>query len=151
MAYAFYMQYQLHLEPCPLCIFQRVAIISLGALFLLAALHDPHRIGSRIYAALLALAAIAGGAVAGRHIWIQNLPEDQVPACGAPLERLLEVLPFRKVIETVLRGDGECHKIDWTFLGLSMPVWVLICCAALGVWGLWANLRAPRSMSLPSS
>ena len=145
MAYALYTQYQSHIEPCPLCIVQRVAIIVLGALFLLAALHNPRPIGTSIYAALLALAAIAGGAVAGRHIWIQNLPEDQVPACGAPLDRLLEVLPFRKVVEIVLRGDGECHKIDWTFLGQSMPVWVLISCVILGAWGLWANLRASRS------
>jgi disulfide bond formation protein DsbB len=144
LAYALYAQHGLHLEPCPLCIFQRIAVIALGLVFLLAALHDPARTGSRIYAALAFLAAATGGAVASRHLWIQSLPADKVPACGAPLDQLLQVLPLRSVIETVLRGDGECAKINWTFLGLSMPAWVLIACAALAFWALFFNLRGPR-------
>ncbi len=142
MTYALYAEHALNLVPCPLCIFQRLAVIAVGLIFLIAALHDPGRTGSRIYAALLTLAAAAGVAVAWRHLWIQSLPADKVPACGAPLEQLLQVLPLRNVIETVLRGDGECAKIDWTFLGLAMPAWVLIVCTALAVWGLFFNLRA---------
>lgn len=144
IGYALYAQYGLHLEPCPLCIFQRVAVICLGLLFLIAALHAPGRIGSRIYAALIGIAALAGIGVAARHLWIQSLPPDRVPACGAPFEQLWQVLPLRNVIETVLRGDGECAKINWSFLGLAMPAWVLIACAIVGIWGVVANLRASR-------
>jgi disulfide bond formation protein DsbB len=144
MSYALYAQHGLHLEPCPLCIFQRIAVIALGLVFLLAALHDPARAGSRIYAALALLVAAAGGAVASRHLWIQSLPADKVPACGAPLDQLLQVLPLRSVIETVLRGDGECAKINWTLVGLSMPAWVLIAFAALAFWAVFFNLRRRR-------
>jgi disulfide bond formation protein DsbB len=143
VAYALYAQYGLHLEPCPLCIFQRIAVISMGVLFLLAALHDPRRIGAAVYGALVALAAAGGIGVAARHLWIQSLPPDRVPACGAPLKQLLQVLPLRDVVERVLRGDGECAKVDWTFLGLAMPAWALIACATLGIWALWTNLRWP--------
>lgn len=146
IGYALYAQYGLHLEPCPLCIFQRVAVISLGLIFLIAALHAPGRTGSRIYAALIGIASLGGIGVAARHLWIQSLPPDRVPACGAPFEQLWQLLPLRNVIETVLRGDGECAKINWTFLGLAMPTWVLIACAVVGIWGIAANLRgAPQS------
>ena len=144
IGYALYAQYGLHLEPCPLCIFQRVAVIVLGVVFLVAALHGPGRTGSRIYAALTGIATLAGIGVAARHLWIQSLPPDRVPACGAPFDQLWQVLPLRNVIETVLRGDGECARINWTFLGLSMPAWVLIAFAVVGIWGIAANLRAPR-------
>jgi disulfide bond formation protein DsbB len=144
IGYALYAQYGLHLEPCPLCIFQRVAVIALGIVFLVASLHGPGRTGSRIYAVLIGLAALAGIGVAARHLWIQSLPPDRVPACGAPLDQLWQVLPLRNVIETVLRGDGECARINWTFLGLSMPAWVLIACVVVGIWGIAANLRSTR-------
>jgi disulfide bond formation protein DsbB len=144
IAYALYVQYVLHIEPCPLCIFQRIAVIAIGLVFLAAALHDPGKLGARVYGVLMGLAALAGGGVAARHIYIQHLPADQVPACGAPLEQLLEVLPMRQVIEKVLRGDGECAKVDWTFIGLSMPEWVLIVLLVLGTAGLWFNLRGVR-------
>ena len=141
IAYALYVQYGLHIEPCPLCIFQRIAVMMTGLLFLVAAVHDPRRTGAAVYAVLIAAATLAGIAVAARHLWIQSLPPDQVPACGAPLEQLLQVLPLRQVVERVLRGDGECAKVDWTFLGLAMPAWVLVACAVLAAWGLWSNLR----------
>jgi disulfide bond formation protein DsbB len=145
MAYALYVQYGLHLEPCPLCIFQRLAVIGLGVLFLLAGLHNPGQIGARIYGALIGLVALAGMAVAGRHIYIQHLPADLVPACGAPLDQLLKFLPLRQVVERVLRGDGECAKVDWTFLGLSMPECVLIVLLVVGFAGVWLNYRRQRA------
>jgi disulfide bond formation protein DsbB len=140
-AYALYVQYVLRLEPCPLCIFQRMAVIAVGIMFLAAALQDPARIGARIYGGLIGLAALGGIGVAARHVYIQHLPADQVPACGAPLDQLLAILPLRQVIEKVLRGDGECAKIDWTLAGLSMPEWVVIVLVVLGAGGLWINLR----------
>ncbi|MBM4196129.1 MAG: disulfide bond formation protein B [Gammaproteobacteria bacterium] len=141
MGYALYAQHILGFEPCPLCIFQRVAVVALGAVFLLAALHNPGAFGSRIYACLVALAAAAGAGVAGRHLWLQSLPPERVPACGPGLDYMLETFPFAEVVDTVLAGSGECAKVDWSLLGLAMPAWVLIAVATLGIAGIWVNLR----------
>jgi disulfide bond formation protein DsbB len=141
LAYAYYAQTMLHLEPCPLCIFQRVGVFAAGVVFLLAAAHDPAGWGRRVYAVLLALAALATMGVAARQLYIQSLPPGSVPACGASLEFMLKVFPLTDVLEKVLTGSGECARIDWRFLGLAMPAWVLIAATGLGAWGLWANLR----------
>jgi len=141
LAYALFAQFILHLEPCPLCIFQRVGMLALALTFVLAAAHDPIGWGRRVYAGLLALAALATVGVAARQLYIQSLPPDSVPACGASLEFMLKVFPLTEVLSKVLSGSGECAKIDWRFLGLAMPAWVLICVLSLGAWGLWANLR----------
>lgn len=144
LGYALYAQFVLHLEPCPLCIFQRVGIAALGALFLVAGLHAPRGWGARVYGALIALAALATMGIAARHIYIQHLPEGAVPACGAGLDYLLRVFPVVDVIRKVLTGSGECAKITWTFLTLSMPTWVLLFSAALGLWGVAVSGRAAR-------
>jgi disulfide bond formation protein DsbB len=141
LAYAYYAQYVMHLEPCPLCIFQRIGVFMLGVMFLIAALHDPVAFGRRAYAALVALAALATIGVAARHLYIQSLPPDAVPACGASLDFMLKIFSLSEVLVKVLKGDGECAKVTWEFLGLAMPAWVLITAAALGAWGLWINLR----------
>jgi disulfide bond formation protein DsbB len=140
MGYALYAQHVLGLEPCPLCIFQRVAVMTVGALFLVAALHNPRPTGARVYAILIGLAALAGVLIAARHIWIQAQPPGSVAACGADLNYLLDIMPVTAVITKVLTGSGECGKVDWLFLGLSMPWWVAISLAALGLWGLAVNL-----------
>jgi disulfide bond formation protein DsbB len=141
LAYAYYAQYVMRLEPCPLCIFQRVGIFCVGVLFAAAAAHDPAGWGRRVYAGLLSMAALATVGVAGRHLYIQSLPPDAVPACGATLDFMLKIFPLTDVVTKVLTGSGECAKIEWRFLGLAMPAWVLIAAAALGLYGLWANLR----------
>jgi disulfide bond formation protein DsbB len=141
LAYAYYAQFVMHLEPCPLCIFQRLGLFAVGVVFALAALHDPAGWGRRVYAAVLGLAALATVGVAARHLYIQSLPPGSVPACGASLDFMLKVFPLTDVLVKVLTGSGECAKITWRFLGLSMPGWVLIAALALGAWGLWANLR----------
>jgi disulfide bond formation protein DsbB len=140
MAYALYAQYGLKLDPCPLCIFQRVAVIAMAAVFLLAALHDPGRKGTLVYATLLAAAGFSGIAVAGRHVWLQSLPPDKVPACGPGLDFMLDAFPLFEVLQVVLTGSGECATIDWRFLGLSMPVWVLISITLLTVVGVGVNI-----------
>ena len=139
LGYAYYLQYVELLEPCPLCIFQRVAVFALGLVFLIAAVHNPGRTGARIYGVLLGLITAAGMGVAGRHVYIQSLPPGQVPSCGATLDYMLEVFPLMQVIRTVLTASGECGVVDWQFLGLSMPWWVLICLVVLGVFGCVAN------------
>jgi disulfide bond formation protein DsbB len=144
LAYAYYAQAHLHLEPCPLCIFQRVGVAAIGLGFLLALIHDPRGWGSRVYGALIVLAAAATLGVAARHVWIQHLPADQVPTCGASLNYLLEIFPLTDVIRTVLTGSGECAKITWTFLSLSMPTWVGLAALGLGTLGAEANFRRRR-------
>lgn len=141
LAYAYYAQFVMHLEPCPLCIFQRIGVFALGVVFLIAALHDPSTFGRRAYALLLSLAALATIGIALRHLYIQSLPPDSVPACGASLDFMLKVFSLSEVLVKVLTGSGECAKVTWQFLGLAMPAWVLISAAALGGFGLWVNLR----------
>lgn len=136
MAGALYLQHVDGLEPCPLCIFQRVGVIVAAVVLLVAALHGPKGVGVRIYGLLTALAAIGGGAVAIRHIWLQNLPPDQVPACGPGLEYMLDVFPLQNVLQQVLAGSGECAEMDWSFLGLSLPAWSLVVFAGLLVVAL---------------
>jgi disulfide bond formation protein DsbB len=141
---ALYMQHVMGLEPCPLCIMQRVAVIALGIIMLLAAIHNPGRIGQRVYAGLVILAAAAGGGVAARHVWLENLPEDRVPACGPGLDYMLENFPLQRVIEMVFRGSGECAEVAWRFLGLSLAGWMLVVFA--GFIGLAIMLMAkPRA------
>jgi disulfide bond formation protein DsbB len=141
LAYAYYAQFVMHLEPCPLCIFQRIGVFALGVAFLIAALHDPAVLGRRVYALLLALAALATIGVATRHLYIMSLPPDSVPACGASLDFMLKVFSLSQVLVKVLTGSGECARITWEFLGLPMPAWVLICAVLLGTYGVWVNLR----------
>ncbi|HEX3913834.1 MAG TPA: disulfide bond formation protein B [Steroidobacteraceae bacterium] len=141
LAYAYYAQFVLHIEPCPLCIFQRVGVFAVGVLFLIAALHDPAAGGRRVYALLLLLAALATIGVAARHLYIQSLPPGSVPACGASLDFMLKVFSLSEVLVKVLTGSGECAQVTWQFLGLAMPAWVLISALGLGTWALWINLR----------
>ena len=141
IAYALYAQMHEGLEPCPLCIFQRIGVALLGVVFLAAALHDPRGPGRYAYALAIALAAAATGAVAARHLYVQSLPEGSLPSCGAPLAVLVKFMPVWQLIRKVLTGSGECGVVNWRFLGLAMPAWVLIICAALGAAGVFANFR----------
>ena len=142
LGYALYSQYHGGLDPCPLCIFQRVGVLAVGVVFLLAGLHNPGRLGSRVYGVLLALAALAGASVSARHVWIQSLPADQVPECGPSLDYMLHAFPFGDTLKMVFTGSGECAQVTWRLFGLSMPAWVLLCFVALGGLGLWRNWRA---------
>ncbi len=146
LAFALYAEKVLGLAPCPLCMFQRVAILALGVVFLLAALHDPGRVGGHVYAVLVVITAGAAIAVAARHVYVQSLPPGTVPACGASLDFMLEVFPILEVVRKVMTGGGECARVDWRFLGLSMPAWVLVSAGFLGVYGAAVNSarRTPR-------
>jgi len=144
MGYALYAQYFLMLEPCPLCILQRIAVVGMGLVFLLAALHNPGGVGRFAYALLLVVPMSLGAVVAGRHAWLQMLPEEQVPACGPGLDYMWENFPLADVINMVFQGSGECADVDWQLLGLSMPAWVFIAVIALGSVGIWNNARSTR-------
>ena len=139
LGFALYSQFELGLDPCPLCILQRIGIALMGVLFLIAALHHPRTWGARVYGVLIAVAALATIAVAGRQVYLQHLPPGAVPSCGAPLSVMLQMLPLTAVIRKVLTGSGECGIVNWRFLGLAMPAWVLIWAAGLGLAGVAGN------------
>lgn len=120
---------------------QRVIFIAILVLFALAALHGPRRIGERVYAALIVLLSLLGVAVAGRHIWIQHLPKDQVPACGPGLDYMLDTFPMADVLKELLHGSGECALRSWSFLTLGIPEWSLLCYLALGAWAVLIAMR----------
>jgi disulfide bond formation protein DsbB len=139
VGYALYAQYVQMQEPCPLCILQRIAVIAVGAVFLVAVLHDPADRMARLYGGLIGLSAFAGIAVALRHLWILAQPPGAVAECGASLDYMLDVLPLHEVLGKVLTGSGECVKVTWEFLGISMPGWVLIHLLGLALLGIVAN------------
>lgn len=140
MGFALFAQHVLLLDPCPLCVLQRVAVILLGIVFLIAALHNPVGGGRIVYAVLLALPALGGVGIAGRHAWLQQLPPDKVPACGPGLDYMLETMPLADALKKVFSGSGECAEVVWQFLGLSMPAWVLLWMLGLGTAAVWNNL-----------
>jgi len=142
IGYALYSQFRLGLEPCPLCIFQRIGVALLGLVFLAAALHHPSGRGRYLYALAIAVVALATGLVAARHGYVQGLPPGPLPSCGAPLSVLLKFTPLWEVVRKVLTGSGECGVVNWTFLGLAMPAWVLLWTLGLGTAGVIGNLRA---------
>ena len=144
MAGALYLQHVDGLEPCPLCIFQRVGVIAAAVILLIASLHGPKGVGVRLYGALTALAALGGGAVAARHIWLQNLPADQVPACGPSVDYMLDVLPWFEVLSTALKGTGDCAEVVWRFLGLSIPGWTAVFFSLLVITGLVLMFRRQK-------
>ncbi len=141
MGFALYAQHILLLDPCPLCVLQRVAVIGLGAVFLAAALHNPSGWGRRVYAVLMLLIAGDGIAIAGWHVHLQNLPAAEVPSCGPGLDYMLDNFPLGEALRMVFEGSGECAEVVWSFLGLSMPAWVFVCLVVLGTGGIWNNLR----------
>ncbi len=139
LGYSLFCQYGLKLEPCPLCILQRVSVFVICVLFLLAALHDPRGVGARVYGALIDLVALFGIAVAARQMWIIAQPAGTVAECGASLDYMMDVLPWHEVLAKVLKGSGECAKVDWMFLGLNMPTWVLMSLVVVSSWAVWVN------------
>lgn len=141
LGYGYWLQFYGGLEPCPLCIFQRIAFISIFAVCLVAAIHGPRGRGRIAYGTLTFLAAAAGAGVAIRHLWLQNLPPDQVPACGPGLDYLMDAFPLAQVVRMAFTGSGECAEIDWVFLGLSMPGWSLVWFILFAIGAAWFGLR----------
>ena len=144
LAYAYYLQFIEGLEPCPLCMAQRVAVGALGIVLLIATLHNPAVPGRRVYAVLTFLCAAAGAALAGRQVWLQSLPADQVPACGPGLEYMFEAFPLSEVVLMMIQGTGDCAKVDWTFLGLSIAGWTLVWFVAFMGFALFQLARKAR-------
>lgn len=143
LGYALYVQHQLFIDPCPLCIFQRIGFMVAGVFFLAGGIHNPRAFGRKVYAIFAGLALAIGGSISAWHVRMQHLPADQVPDCGPGLNYMLDAFPLERVLEMVFKGSGECAKIDWTFLGLSMPTWTLLWFIGLLAVALWAGFKAP--------
>ncbi len=144
LGFALYNQYVDFLEPCPLCILQRLAFFWMGLFALLAVLHNPAQMGLRVYAWLMTAGALFGAAIAARHVWLQNLPAGEVPECGPGLNYMLDNFPLLEVVATVMKGSGSCAEVKWTLMGMSMPMWTFVWYTGLGLGTLWFTYRKTR-------
>jgi disulfide bond formation protein DsbB len=144
VAFALYIQARDHLEPCPLCISQRIAFMALGTAFLAAMLHNPTGLWRKLHGGLQCVIAATGIGIALRHIWIQRHPEEVMSECGAGFDYLFERFPMQKALQLIFQGTGECSAIDWTLLGLTIPELSLAAFAGLALYALvLAGMRKP--------
>jgi protein dithiol:quinone oxidoreductase len=144
MGFGLYLQHVEKLEPCPLCIFQRYAFLVSGLIALIAAIHGPRKIGAWVYSALLILAAGIGAIIAGRQSWLQHNPPN-ILECGPDLAYMLDSLPLAQVLPKVFKGEGDCAKVTWKFIGLSIPEWALMWFVLFIIAALLAVVLATRS------
>jgi len=145
LGYGFYVQHVLFIDPCPLCVLQRLAFIWIGLVGLVATIHNPGQSGRWVYAILLTLGSLTGIVIAGRHVWLQSLPPELVPGCGMGLNYMLDTMPFADVLKEIFYGSGECAEVDWTFLGLSMPNWSLLWYIGFTIVTIFIVARAGRN------
>jgi protein dithiol:quinone oxidoreductase len=142
LAFGYYLEYFQDLVPCPMCIFQRLCYMAVAVIALFGTVAAPARTGSLLITTLIGLFSSLGASIAGRQMWLQHLPPEQVPECGPGLEFMLEMYPILETVKRALIGTGDCATVSWTFLGLSIAEWSLICFAGLittAVWQLVAN------------
>ena len=145
LGFGYYLQYFDGQDPCPLCLVQRAFFYGVILVFAAATLHFPGRTGKIIYCSLGALLALGGLGVAGRHVWLQHLPADQVPACGPDLFFMMENFPLSRTLEKLFMASGQCAEVTWRFLGLSIAEWSLACFAGLAAYAGWLALRKSGS------
>jgi len=151
LGYGFYLQYVQGLQPCPLCLVQRGFFFLILASFALGAIHGPGKRGTAVYSIFIVLFAAGGAATAGRQVWLQSLPADQVPACGPDLFFMLQNFPLARTVQKLFQGSGECAVVDWKFLGLSLAGWALVSFVALAAYALWLALRRSRGAAATAS
>jgi disulfide bond formation protein DsbB len=127
VALALVIQTRYQLEPCPLCISQRIVFMVIGVLFLAAAIQNSSKIFFvKAYALLQMMAALGGAGVAIRHWWLQVHKDEMIVDCGVGFDYMFENFPLQKALNLVFKGTGDCASIDWTFLGFSIPQLALI-------------------------
>jgi protein dithiol:quinone oxidoreductase len=143
MGFGLYLQHVENLEPCPLCILQRYAFIATGLVALIAAIHGPGRLGRWLYSVLIVVAAGSGAIVAGRQSWLQHYPP-KVLDCGPDLAYMIDSFPIAQVLPKVFKGEGDCAKVAWKFLGLSIPEWALVWFALFIIGAVLALTRRGR-------
>ncbi len=142
MATGYIMEHVYDLEPCPLCMTQRVFIVLAGFVALIGCLHNPALLGTRIYSGLIALMAATGGGFSIRQLYLQSLPADKAPACGPSVDYILETFPLSKALQMMLKGDGNCAEVLWRFMGISIPGWTLVAFLMIVGSALYVAFRA---------
>jgi disulfide bond formation protein DsbB len=148
LVYAHYVQFYLEIEPCPLCIFQRIAFYAMALFFLIGALHNPGRSGRSVYALLVLLGAAAGVGIAAYHLWVQHLPPDPFAGCAPGWTYMVDNFPLNKILKMAFAGHADCAEVSWTFLGLAMPFWTLVSFVLIGAGAVWAGLRGRTGTDL---
>lgn len=146
---AAYFQLIKALEPCPLCISQRIIVVLIAIIMTLAFLHNPGRLGIKFYAILATISALLGVGVSARHVWLQHLPPEKIPECSPNLSYIFTNFPLSETLALMLNGTGECTKILWVFMGLSIPSWLLLAFMALAGLSLVQFHNANRIKQYP--
>jgi len=138
LAVGAYFQFVENMAPCPLCISQRIAILATGIILLTASIHNPSSTkGIRYYAFSGATTALIGSGISARHVWLQNLPPEEVPECSPGLSYIFENFPLTETINLMLNGTGECADVLWTLFGISIPGWTFVAFIALAILSLF--------------
>ena len=144
---AFYMEYQMGLEPCPLCMLQRIIFLCIGLVSLVSSLTNSLGV-RRTSSWIVVVLSLAGAALAIRHLYLQNIPADQLPACLPGLSYMFEVFPWQEIMQAMIMGTGECGDVVWTFLGLSIPGWTLVAFIGMAVTNLVIALKAKKKKNI---
>jgi disulfide bond formation protein DsbB len=140
IGFGLYLQHVEHLEPCPLCILQRYAFFAVGMIALISALHNPGRLGTRVYATLVSVFALTGAGIAARQSWLQHFPP-VIADCGPDLEYMLDSFPLTKALPMIFKGSGDCSEVVWRFFGFSIPEWALVFFVFFALAGIYLALR----------
>ena len=142
LAFGLYLQHVVGLEPCPMCIVQRYALVLVAVMAALTAF--AHRKGLLITGAgLMMLLSGFGAFVAARQSFLQRYPPQEA-SCGRDLFGMIETFPLKRVVPMIFKGSGDCTKIDWTFLGLSIANWSFVWFTAIALLGLLLVLRVVK-------
>ncbi|BFM49680.1 disulfide bond formation protein B [Marinomonas sp. THO17] len=145
---AFYMEYEMGLEPCPLCMLQRIMFFGVGLVSLLSALTASVKV-RKVSASLVVVLSLLGAALAIRHLYLQHLPAEQLPACLPGLSYMFDVFPWQEIMQAMIMGTGECGDVVWTFLGLSIPAWTLVAFVGMAIVNACIAMMVKKTTSFP--
>ena len=148
LAYGYYLEFFEDLLPCPMCIFQRLGYMAITLVSLIAVIQAPQRTGGITYGVVVIIFSTIGASIAGRQTWLQHIPPELVPECGPGLEFMLEMYPLLETIERALLGTGDCAEVSWTFIGMSIAEWSLICFIGLLVVALYQTISNWRTVTV---
>jgi len=123
-------------DPCPLCILQRWAFGFIAVCGLVLLIPNLYHLINKIILFIASLLSLGGGMIAGRQIYLQHLPADQIPTCAPPMDFLMDTLPFMELIQTILLGDGNCAEYQWRFI-FNFAEWALLFFVMLFVYNLY--------------
>jgi disulfide bond formation protein DsbB len=145
LAVAFYMEYQMGLEPCPLCMLQRIVFFCVGVVSLVSALTASEK-ARKVFSWIVVVLSFVGAALAIRHLYLQSLPMDELPACLPGLSYMFEVFPWQEIMQAMVMGTGECGDVVWTLFGISIPGWTLVAFVGMAIVNIVIALRASKKI-----